>query len=75
MIIYLCLKHESNTPMYLTIFRTYGTGRTGKGDAICPPPHYKWRGHKKTSDYHPEIPQPQATKDQSTAQKKNAEHR
>ena len=33
-------------------FRTYGTyvctyGRTDKGDAICPPPHYKWRGHKK----------------------------
>ena len=24
--------------------RTYG--RTDKGDAICPPPHYKWRGHK-----------------------------
>ena len=43
MIIYLCMKYESNTPLYSiyrpeTNFRTYGTGRTDKGDAICPPP-------------------------------------
>ena len=32
--------------------RTYG--RTDKGDAICPPPHYKWRGHKNTV-MHPSL--------------------
>ena len=66
MIIYLCMKYESNTPMFLKdiarkpffvrkgqdvrdvrmYVRTYG--HTDKGDAICPPPHYKWRGHKKS---------------------------
>ena len=75
MIIYLCMKYESNTPMYLkdiarkpffvrtgqdvrdvrmnvrTYVRTYG--RTDKGDAICPPPHYKWRGHKNYQEMPP----------------------
>ena len=57
MIMYLCMKYESNTPMFSkdiarkpffvrtgrTYVRTYV--RTDKGDAICPPPHYKWPGH------------------------------
>ena len=51
MIIYLCMKHESNAPMYSKdIARKpffVRTGRTDKGDAICPAPHYKWRGHNK----------------------------
>ena len=59
MIIYLCMKYESNTPMYskdiarkpffVRTGRTYVRSyvRTDKGDAICPPPHYKWRWHKK----------------------------
>ena len=50
MIIYMCVKYESNTPMYskdiarkpffVRTGRTYGRtdGRTDKGDAICPPP-------------------------------------
>ena len=25
--------------------------RTDKGDAVCPPPHYKWRGHKNPLVY------------------------
>ena len=57
MIIYLCMKYESNTLIfskdilpgnhfsYVRDVRTYV--RTDKGDAICPPPHYKWQGHKK----------------------------
>ena len=61
MIMYLCMKYEFNTPMFSKVFarkpffvrtgqdvrdvRTYV--RTDKGDAICPPPHYKWRGHNK----------------------------
>ena len=49
MIIYLCMKYESNTPLYSiyrleTIFRTYVTGRTDKGDAICPPPPLQMAG-------------------------------
>ena len=116
MIIYLCMKYESNSPMYSkdiarkpffvprsraitliiivdftcnqtwpvfyyyipvyeiwiqltnvfkryrpeTIFRTYGTGRTGRTYVrtyvrtrvmLYAPPHYKWRGHKKTKCY------------------------
>ena len=60
MIIYLCMKYESNTPMFSKdIARKPFFVRTGqdvrdvrmyvhtdKGDAICPP-HIKWRGHKK----------------------------
>ena len=48
MIIYLCMKYESNSPMYSKdlalkpFFCTYV--RRDKGDAISP--HYKWRGHK-----------------------------
>ena len=54
------MKYESNTPMFSTDIarkpffvrtgRTYVRTdvRTNKGDAICPPPHYKWGGgHKK----------------------------
>ena len=51
-IIYLCMKYESNTSLYSKdivqkpFFRTYV--RTNKGDAISSPPlHYKWRGHNK----------------------------
>ena len=59
MIIYLCMKYESNTPMYSKdiaqkpfFVRTGRTnGRTDKGDALCPPPHYKRRGHKETTKY------------------------
>ena len=46
MLVYLCMKYESNTPMYskdiarkpffVRTGRTYV--RTDKGDAICPPP-------------------------------------
>ena len=60
MIMYLCMKYESNTPMFskdiarkpffvrkgqdVRDIRMYV--RTDKGDAICPPPpHYKWPGH------------------------------
>ena len=56
MIIYLCMKSESNTPMsskdiarkpFFVLtgrdVRMYVRtyGRTDKGDDICPPPHYK----------------------------------
>ena len=40
-----------------TIFRTYGTGRTGRRDnrdALCPLPNLKCRGHK-TSGYGQEM--------------------
>ena len=63
MIIYLCMKYESNTPMYskdiawkpffvctgqdVRDVRTYGC--TDKGDAKSPP-HYKWWGHYKGTD-------------------------
>ena len=66
MLIYLCMKYESNTPMYLKdIARKpffVRTGRTYVRTYVCtyvctyvrtrvmlyaPPPHYKWRGHKK----------------------------
>ena len=56
MIIYLCIKYESYTPMHSKDIarkpffvrtgrdvRTYV--RTDKSDAICPH-HYKWRVHK-----------------------------
>ena len=42
MIIYLCMKHESNAPMYSKDIARKPfferTGRTDKGDAICPAP-------------------------------------
>ena len=63
MIIYLCMKYKSNIPMLSKDIarkpfsyvrdRTYGTYvRTDKGDAICPPPHYKWRGHNNNKNNH-----------------------
>ena len=53
MIIYLCMKYESNTPMYpKDIARKpffVPTGRTyGQGWCYMHR-HYKWRGHKKTN--------------------------
>ena len=57
MIIYLCMKYESNTPMYSKdiarkpfFVRMGQDGRTDVRTRVmlyAPPPHYKWRGHKK----------------------------
>ena len=60
MIIYLCMKYESNLPMYSKDIarkpffvrmgrdvRTYV--RMNEGDAICPPP-LRMAGHKKSAD-------------------------
>ena len=53
---YLCMKYESNTPVFSKdiarkpfFLRTGQDVRSNKGDAICPPPHYKWRGHKNNN--------------------------
>ena len=64
MIIYLCMKYESNTPMYSkdiarkpffvrtgrTEVRTYGSTDVRTRVMLYAPPHYKWRGHNKGSD-------------------------
>ena len=59
MIMYLCIKYESNTPMFSKdIARKPFFVRTGQdvrdvrtyGQGWCyMPPHYKWRGHKNQS--------------------------
>ena len=56
MIMYLCMKYESNTPMFSKdIARKPFFVRTGQDVRmyvrtrvmLYAPPHYKWRGHKK----------------------------
>ena len=58
MITYLCMKYESNTPMFskdiarkpFSYVRTYVCTDVRTRVMLYappPPPHYKWRGHKK----------------------------
>ena len=53
MIIYLCIKFQSNTPISSKdIARkpfVLRTGRTGRTYVLYAPPHWKWQRHKKGS--------------------------
>ena len=56
MIIYLCIKYESNRPMHSKDMARKPYVRTDRGDAICPPTPIKNGGGIKTATYCFSVP-------------------